>query len=511
MNLSIEAVSKSFPGVRALDGVSLDLKGGEIHALMGENGAGKSTLVKIITGVYRPDAGRLLLDGAPVAFSAPRDALKAGVSAVHQERNLIPRFSVGENILLERPPTRQGLVDYAAVHREARRYLDLIDRSIDSRAEVRTLSVAQMQIVEIAKALSLEAKILILDEPTASITEHETAALFKLLHRLRADGVAIVFVSHKLEEVFAIADRVTVLRDGRNVAAGTPMAEMTRGRLVSLMIGREERVADLGERRIDTNSVVLEAQGVSTALGHRDISFALRRGEILGLYGLVGAGRSELARAILGSAKMTGGRLSIHGQPAQIRDMNEALTRYRIGYVSEDRKQEGLILSHSIKDNVAITIWARLAGLLGLINLSAETRAVLPFIRRLEVRTPSLGRPVAALSGGNQQKVSIAKWLAAEAEILIIDEPTVGIDIKTKTYLHELIGEIAREGASVLLISSDMAEMITLADRILVMHGFTLVGEVANDHRYDTTSKAIMSRIHAVEDEHPGTAGVSPA
>ncbi len=508
MNLAIESATKAFPGVLALDSVSLDLKAGEVHALVGENGAGKSTLIKIITGLYRPDSGRILIEGSRrVAFASPRDAIAAGVSAVHQERNLIPRFSVGENILLERLPTRNGLVDYAAVQREARRYLDLIDPGIDARAEVRTLSVAQMQMVEIAKALSLEAKILLLDEPTASITEHETAALFKLLRQLRDDGVAIVFVSHKLEEVFAIADRVTVLRDGKNVATGAPMAEMTRQRLVSLMIGREERVADMGQRRIDASQTMLEAKDVATALGHRHISFALRRGEILGLYGLVGAGRSELARAILGGAKISGGQLSIRGKPAHIRDMNEALTKHRIGYVSEDRKQEGLILMHSIKDNIAITIWERLAGALGLISPRAETRAVTPFIKRLDVRTPSIGRPVGNLSGGNQQKVSIAKWLAAEAEILIIDEPTVGIDIKTKTYIHELIGEIAVSGVSVLLISSDMPEMIALADRILVMHGFALVGEVANDHVYDTTSKAIMGCIHAVDEAEPAPAG----
>jgi ribose transport system ATP-binding protein len=500
MNLVIEAVSKSFPGVRALDSVSLDLKAGEIHALMGENGAGKSTLIKIVTGLYRPDSGRVLLDGQPIAFGSPRDALAAGVSAVHQERNLIPRFSVGENILLERLPTKNGLVDYGAVEQEARRYLSLLDRGIDPRAEVRNLSVAQMQIVEIAKALSLEAKILLLDEPTASITEHETAALFKLLRQLRGDGVAIVFVSHKLEEVFAIADRVTVLRDGKNVATGAPMTEMTRQKLVSLMIGREERVAQMGERPVDAGQIVLEAKRLSTSLGHREIDLALHRGEILGLYGLVGAGRSELARAMLGGAKISGGELRIRGAPARIRDMHEALTKFRIGYVSEDRKQEGLILMHSIKENVAITIWTRLAGALGLISPGAETRAVAPFIKRLEIRAPSLDRPVGNLSGGNQQKVSIAKWLAANADILIIDEPTVGIDIKTKTYLHELIGEIAREGVSILLISSDMAEMITLADRILVMHGFRLVGEVANDHRYETTSQAIMGAIHAVEE-----------
>jgi ribose transport system ATP-binding protein len=507
VNLVVDSVTKFFPGVRALDGVSLDLKGGEVHALVGENGAGKSTLIKIITGLYRPDSGTVLIDGRPVDFGSPRDALAAGVSAVHQERNLIPRFSVGENIVLERLPTRNGLVDYGAVEREARRYLNLLDRDIDPRAEVRRLSVAQMQIVEIAKALSLEAKILLLDEPTASITENEAAALFNLVRTLRDKGVAIVFVSHKLGEIFAIADRVTVLRDGKNAATGVPMAEMTRQRLISLMIGREERVAALGERRVDRFHTVLEARALSTSVGHREISFALGRGEILGLYGLVGAGRSELAHAILGAGEITGGELLIKGEPVRVRDMHEALAKFRIGYVSEDRKQEGLILMHSIKDNVAITIWEQLAGWLGLIRPHGEKTAVERFVNRLEVRTPSLERPVSNLSGGNQQKVSIAKWLAAGAEILIIDEPTVGIDIKTKSYLHALFGEITRDGVSILLISSDMAEMITLADRILVMHGFRIVGEVANDHVYDATSKAIMSCIHAAKE----TEGVASA
>jgi ribose transport system ATP-binding protein len=500
MHLQIEAVSKAFPGVQALDSVSLDLRPGEVHALMGENGAGKSTLIKIITGVYHADSGRLLLDGKPVAFASTRDAFAAGIGAVHQERNLIPRFSVGENIMLERLPTRGGLVDYATIDRDARRYLDLLDRGIDTRVEVRTLSVAQMQIVEIAKALSLEAKVLLMDEPTASITAHETAALFDLLRRLRADGAAIVFVSHKLEEVFAIADRVTVLRDGKNAATGEPMAGMTRQKLVTLMIGREERAARLGERRVEAATVVLEARGLATSLGHRDVSFRLHRGEILGLYGLVGAGRSELAHAILGEGAITAGELLLHGKAARIADMHEALTRHRLGYISEDRKQEGLILMHSVRENIAITIWRRLAGALGLIAARKEARAVEPFVRRLDIKTPSIEQTVGNLSGGNQQKVSIAKWLAANAEILIIDEPTVGIDIKTKTYIHELIGEIAGEGVSILLISSDMPEMVAVADRILVMHGFRLLGEVANDHRYETVSKAIMNRIHAVED-----------
>ena len=310
MRLEVENVSKSFPGVIALDGASLEIRPGEIHALVGENGAGKSTLIKIVTGLYRPDQGRLLVNGEEVHFASPRDAIAAGVSAVHQERNLIPRFSIGENIMIERPPTRRGLIDYEAVHAEARRFLDMIDPSIDTRTEVRRLSVAQMQIVEIAKALSLEAGVLLLDEPTASISGHEAEALFAVLRRLRAEGKAIVFVSHKLEEVIAMSDRVTVLRDGKVALAGEPIAAMSRGRIVSAMIGREERVAEIGERRALAAEPAMEARGLATALGHRNISFILHKGEILGLYGLVGAGRTELARALIGDVPISRGRVA---------------------------------------------------------------------------------------------------------------------------------------------------------------------------------------------------------
>ena len=510
MSLAIESVSKAFPGVLALDNVSLQLRPGEIHALMGENGAGKSTLIKIITGLYRPDSGRLSIDGKAVAFATPRDAIAAGVSAVHQERNLIPRFSIAENILLERLPTRGGLVDFAAIGREAQLYLDRLGLDVDPSTEVRTLSVAQMQMVEIAKALSLEAKILLLDEPTASITEHEAKALFALLRQLRDKGVAVVFVSHKLEEVFAIADRVTILRDGKNVAQGEPIADMSRSRLVSLMVGRDERAAVLGARQLDHAQVVLEARALATEFGHKDIAFQLRRGEILGLYGLVGAGRTELARAIVGANRIVGGELLVKGARARIAGMDEALARYRIGYKSEDRKQEGLILMHSIRRNVAITIWRRLANFLGLLNGGAEQRAAEPLAGQLSIRTPSLRQEVGNLSGGNQQKVSIAKWLAANVEILIIDEPTVGIDINTKTYIHELIGAIASSGVAVLLISSDMPEMIALADRILLMHHLRLIGELANDRHYEAVSRAIMGAIHDADAALSGTPSPSP-
>jgi ribose transport system ATP-binding protein len=499
MDLSIDHVTKDFPSVRALDEVTFSVRAGEIHALMGENGAGKSTLIKIVTGVYKPDSGRLLLDGQPAEFASPRDALAAAIGAVHQERNLIPRFSVGENIVLEHLPTKNGMIDYAEVERQARAYLDLLDRAIDTRAEVATLSVAQMQLVEIAKALSLKAQLLLLDEPTASISGHEAAALFEILRRLKAQGVAIVFVSHKLEEVLSLCDRVTVLRDGKIAAADDPIASVSRGRLVSLMIGRNERVADIGVRNPDAGETVLELKGVSTSFGHRDVNLRLHKGEILGLYGLVGAGRTELARSLLGYGRVSAGKIRVSGQPAQIRSMHEALETYRIGYVSEDRKGEGLLLAYSVKDNIAITIWRRIAGVLGLMPPGVEVKAASPFVGRLAIRTPSIEAAVSTLSGGNQQKVSIAKWLAAQTDILIIDEPTVGIDVKTKVEIHELIAGIARDGVSVLLITSDMAEMVTLADRILVLHDFKIVGEVVNEHRYEGTSAAVMNLIHAVE------------
>ena len=499
MNLSISHIGKSFGGVRALDDVSFDIGGGEIHAVMGENGAGKSTLIKIITGVHRPDSGRLTIDGQRVEFASPRESLAAGIGVVHQERNLIPRFTVGENIMLERLPRRGPFVDYDAVHARARAALDQLESAIETRTEVAALSVAQMQIVEIAKALSIEARMLLLDEPTASITDHEAASLFEVMRRLRDRGAAIVFVSHKLEEVLALCDRVTVLRDGKMVASGIPIAEVSRDRLVSMMIGRSERTAAIGRREFGAGEPALQLREVSTTFGHRDVSFSLRKGEILGLYGLVGAGRTELARAILGLGQVTAGEIRVHGQTVRIRSVHEALEKYRLGYVSEDRKQEGLILAHPVRDNITLAVWPRIAGPLGLMAPAAEDRAAAPYVERLQMRIASLDQLVSELSGGNQQKVSIAKWLAAKTDILIVDEPTVGIDVKTKTEIHELLAEIAGGGLAVLLISSDMAEMITLADRILVLHDFRLAGEIVNDHRYETTSAAIMSAIHAVE------------
>ncbi|MBB3659842.1 ribose transport system ATP-binding protein [Rhizobium sp. BK650] len=499
MALILDRIGKSFPGVRALNNAALTLDGGEIHALMGENGAGKSTLIKIITGVHRPDSGTVTFDDTQLSLASPRDAISLGISAVHQERNLIPRFSVAENILLESLPVSNGLVDFRRANEEARTHLRKVGLDVDPATEVRRLSVAQMQMVEIAKALSHQAKVLLLDEPTASITDAETEILFRLVRQLRDQGTAILFVSHKLEEVLSLCDRVTVLRDGETTLRGAPMTGMTRQTLIEAMIGRAERPLIARSQKPQEGMPKLELRDVATAAGHDNVSFSLRRGEILGLYGLVGAGRTELVRAVIGKDKLTSGTVVIDGKPVRIRSVEEAIKRFRMGYVSEDRKHEGVILAHPIRSNIAMTVWGRIASTFGLIGAGKERKTAAPLARQLEIRTPNLEQLVGNLSGGNQQKVSLAKWLAADVDILFIDEPTVGIDIKAKTYIHELINGLADKGMAILLISSDMPEMVALADRILVMHDFKIVHEHENDHKYETASRAIMSAIHAAE------------
>jgi ribose transport system ATP-binding protein len=504
--LELRGIRKAFPGVQALDGVDLVMRSGEIHALVGENGAGKSTLLKIITGIYRPDEGTLEVEGVPQTFGSPRDALHAGIGIVHQERNLIPKFSVAENITLEQPPVRNGQwIDRNRMRQDSVRWLELLQVPIDPDLPVENLSVAQRQLVEIAKALFLRSRILLLDEPTASLTPHETAVLFEILQRLRDDGAAILFVSHKLEEIFAICDRVTVLRDGKEAALDRHLKTLDRDQLVTLMIGRAEHVSDFQQRDLSAAPPALELRDVTSSAGPTDISLTLRKGEILGMYGLVGAGRTELARTVIGDVPLVSGELLVDGKPANIGDAREALERYRIGYVSENRQTEGLIHSHSVLTNVAMTVWDRLANMLGWIQPGAERSAVGPFVRRLQVKTPSLEQQVGNLSGGNQQKVSLAKWLAAETSILIVDEPTVGIDVKTKHELHELIWELSNQGLAILLISSDMPEMVQLADRIVVMVDRRVAGTLPNSRNYDEMSQQIMELIHRRADP-PGTA-----
>jgi len=495
-----EGLTKTFPGVRALDGATLRMAQGSVHALLGENGAGKSTLIKLVTGIYRPDAGRLLVHGQPVAFSSPLDAQRAGIAVVHQERNLVPDFDVAENVMLQALPARGGVVDRAQMRQQAQRHLEEVGLDLDPGTRVSRLSVAQMQLVEIAKALSVQSSVLLLDEPTASISPDEAERLFAVVRRLRDAGQAILFVSHKLEEVFAVCDTVTVLRDGVSVLEGAPLADYDRDRIIDLMVGRTHDALTFPPRPVDPGAAPrLELLGVSTAAGHRDVSLAVRPGEILGLYGLVGAGRTELAKAVLGLDRITAGEVRVAGHPARIRDVGDALARHRIGYVTENRKEEGLFLDQTVARNVAVTVWRKLRGFLGYVPAGRERALVTDYTERLGIRLAGPGQLAGELSGGNQQKVSLAKWLAAHTETLIIDEPTVGIDVRTKDAFHELIWGLARDGLAILLITSDLSEMVTLADRVIVMREFAVAGELANDHDYEAMSQAVIRLIHVEE------------
>jgi ribose transport system ATP-binding protein len=494
--LEMRGIRKAFPGVQALDGVSLTLNAGEVLALLGENGAGKSTLIKVLTGLYHAEEGSIILDGQAVSFASPHEAHASGIAHVPQERNLIPRFSVGENIMLEKMPRRRLAIDYEAIHREAQKWLDMLHVPVDSRTPVGDLSVAQMQLVEIARAISRQGRLLVLDEPTASITPHETKVLFDILRQLRDQGVAIIFVSHKLEEVFELCDTIMVLRDGRNAGPKTSAGEIDRDALVTRMVGRAQIVHELPPRAQPRGEPALELRDVTTSSGASNVTLTVHRGEILGLYGLVGAGRSELARSIIGVDRVVAGEILVDGKPARIHDAGEALDRYGIGYVSENRKEEGLILLHSVMSNVSITIWRRLQNRLGWVGGRSERAMVQPHVDQLEIKTPSLATAVGSLSGGNQQKVSLAKWLTAGVRVLIIDEPTVGIDVRTKANLHDLIWDLAGRGMAVVLITSDMPEMVRLADRIVVMRAGRITGELENSHEYAPVSEQIMGFIH---------------
>jgi ribose transport system ATP-binding protein len=492
----VEDVSKTFPGVRALSGVSMRLRPGEVHALLGENGAGKSTLIKIITGVYRPDRGRLLLDGEPLRLHTPHDASLAGIGAVHQDRNLVPRFSVAENLSLQHRPAHFGIIDRRRMREDARRWLHEVRLDIHPDTPAADLSVAQAQLVEIAKALSLQSRVLLLDEPTASISPDETDHLFDIMRDLAARKVALLFVSHKIEEALAICHRVTVLRDGKIAASGLDAAELDKNRVVVLMVGRSGASGALPPRTAKPSHVALRLDHVSTELGHTDVSFVVRHNEIVGLYGLIGAGRSELARCIVGLGRITGGRVEVNARPVNIGSVREALQRYRIGYVTENRKEEGLFLIHGVARNVAATVWNRLRHWLGLVSAAKEKEVARSYVDRLDIKIVSLNQEVGQLSGGNQQKVSLAKLLAATPEILIIDEPTVGIDVRTKQAFHEIIVGLAERGLAVLLISSDLQEVVRLADRILVMRDMRVLGELQNTHEYQSMSRRVLEVIH---------------
>jgi len=496
--LLIKKVSKEFPGVLALNEVNLTLTGGTVHALLGENGAGKSTLIKIITGVYLADSGSMKVNGDEKSFNNPIESTEAGIAVVHQERNLIPEFSVEENITLHNPPLKFGVIDRAERTRLAKQALQTLGFEIDLNERVKNLSVAQMQLVEIAKALVTNAKIILLDEPTASITGSETKKLFDVVRKLKDQGTAVLFVSHKLEEVYEICDTVTVLRDGVSVLESKPLSEFKQGEIVDLMVGRHLAERKNVLRKIDRNKTpVIELKNLSTALGHRSINLKLYPGEVLGMYGLVGAGRSELARSILGLHAVTGGQILLNGDEVKIKNFRDALHKFRIGYVTENRKEEGLFLDFPVRKNISVTILSKILQKLSVVNPKKEDDVASKYVDRLGIKVVDNNQLALTLSGGNQQKVSVSKWLAAETKILVIDEPTVGVDVRTKASFHELITQLADEGLSIILISSDLAEMVAVADRILVMRRYELVGDLDNSKDYQNMSRSIMNSIQA--------------
>lgn len=477
--LELKNISKIFPGVKALDNVSLSFKKGEIHALMGENGAGKSTLMKIITGIYQPDMGEVYLEGEKVEMKSYRDAVDRDISMVSQEIQVIPEATVAENIILDRIDRfgKGPRVDWKQIHETARKYLDMVGLDISSTEKIAQLTAAQKQLIQIAKALSANAQYILLDEPTSSLTAYESSNLIRLVKKLKEDGVGVIFVSHKIEEVLDLCDVVSVLRDGQYV--GTKVCgEIGRQDIVKMMIGREETVEHMGFLDIG-KEVVLEAKDVTAYGSVTHADFQLKKGEILGFYGLVGSGRTELARLIIGADKMDEGDILVNGEKAQIRSVKDSLEKYRIGYVSENRKEEGLILDFAVGTNLTVAVWSQIVNKFRKIDSKKDNQIIDSMVDKMKIKTPSPATKAGSLSGGNQQKVSIGKWLAANCDILIIDEPTVGVDVGAKRYIHELIWQLAKEeGKSIILISSDMPELISLSRRILVFKEQKICGEI---------------------------------
>ena len=474
--VSLTGMSKSFVGVKVLKDVSFDVRPGEVHALLGENGAGKSTLIKMMSGLYSPDAGTIVVDGKEMRFASTRDATAAGIATVYQELLLFPELTVAENVFLGHyPRTAGGWIDWAEARARTRDLLDQLETyDLDVDAKVLTLSVAQRQRIEIAKALSRNARVLIMDEPTASLVESDVQRLMQVVRQLRERGVGIVYVSHRLSEIFALADRVTVLRDGAHVAT-KDIGEVNEQQLVSMMVGRSidslfpKADAAIGE-------TVLEVRNLNHGRHVRDISFSLRRGEILGIAGLVGSGRTELALTLFGMTPATSGEIMLEGRPVRIASPRQARD-LGIAYVPEDRGLQGLVKPMAIRKNVSMATIERLSSGI-FIRAAAEAERAAEAVRRLSIRCRNIGQPVGELSGGNQQKVVIAKWLETNPKVLILDEPTRGVDVGAKAEIHSIMGELVKQGVAILMISSELPEVLGMSDRILVMSGGQITGEI---------------------------------
>ncbi|MFJ4965197.1 Galactose/methyl galactoside import ATP-binding protein MglA [Streptomyces sp. ADI96-02] len=483
--LRVEGLRKTFPGVVALDNVDFDLRRGEVHVLLGENGAGKSTLIKMLSGAYRPDRGRIFVEGREVRVDDAQAAEALGIATIYQEFNLVPDLTVAENIFLGRQPRRFGLVDHRRMREDAARLLRRVGVDVRPDAKVRDLGIARLQMVEIAKALSLEARVLIMDEPTAVLTSEEVDKLFVIVRQLRAVGVGIVFITHHLEEIAALGDRVTVLRDGRSidqVPASTPEDE-----LVQLMVGRSIE-QQYPRERPDTGEALLSVRGLTRDGVFHDVGFDVHAGEVVGLAGLVGSGRTEVARAVFGADPYDAGTVEVRGEALARHDVPAAMGA-GLGLVPEDRKGQGLVLDASVQENLGL-VTLRATTRHGLVDLKGRRAAAARIAEQLGVRMSGLGQHVRTLSGGNQQKVVIGKWLLADTKVLILDEPTRGIDVGAKVEIYQLINELTASGHAVLMISSDLPEVLGMSDRVLVMAQGRIAGELP---AAEATQDAVMA------------------
>ncbi len=486
--LALAGIAKAFPGVKALKGVSFDVRAGEVHALLGENGAGKSTLIKIMSGVHHPDAGEISLDGQPFRPSGPHEARRAGIATIHQELLLFPDLTVAENVFMGHAPgSRWRGMDWRAMRRETKNLLASLDiHDLDPDAVVGTLSVGNRQRVEILRALSQDARILIMDEPTAALAEHDVQRLFAIVRLLRERGVGIVYISHRMEEIFVLADRITVLRDGEHVAT-REAAQTTPDDLIRLMVGRQ--IDQLFPKEtVPVGEPVLEARALRRAPQTLDVSLTVRSGEIVGLAGLVGSGRSELAQVLFGITPATSGEIRIGGEPVKIAAPADARAA-GIAYVPEDRATQGLVRAMTVRENFSMAVLPRLARG-GFIDFAGERSLAADAVKRFGVKTHTAEQVVGRLSGGNQQKIVLGKWLATNPRLLILDEPTRGIDVGAKAEIHRLMVELARQGLAILMISSELPEVLGMSDRVYVMREGRLVAELPR-------SEATQERVAA--------------
>jgi ribose transport system ATP-binding protein len=491
--ISVQNLSKSFPGVKALDGVRFDLRPGEVHALMGENGAGKSTLMKILAGVYRKDSGEVRLDGKPVEIESPAHAQSLAIGIIHQELHLMAHLTAAQNIFLGREPRKAAglLLDEDQLNRDTQALFDRLNLVLAPTTAVGELTVARQQMVEIAKALSFKTRVLIMDEPTAALNNAEIEELFRIIRQLKADGVGIVYISHKMDEIQRIADRVTVMRDGATidtVPADTPMPQV-----IAMMVGRYLEHADKHIPDTSANEVLLEVRGLNRGRAIRDVSFSVRRGEIVGFAGLMGAGRTEVARAVFGADPLDSGEIHVRGQRVRIGSPQDAV-RAGMGYLSEDRKHFGLATGMDVESNITLPSLRRWLTWGMFLNRAAIHQVSQRMVEKLRIKTPSLTQTARLLSGGNQQKVVIAKWLVQDCEILFFDEPTRGIDVGAKSEIYKLLIDLAAQGRAIVVISSELPEVLQLSHRVLVMCEGRITGEVPGNQATQENLMALATR-----------------